>query len=96
MLITLIVLLVALFSGGVEWQSAAAANAKPVPTITPQDPSSLTLALIGAGMLAVYLAVSRTIRGRRPLIRTQYAISESTRAVDERDSGLQRQSRGAA
>ncbi len=35
------------------------------PSITPQDPSTLTLALIGAGTLGVYLALSRRAWRRR-------------------------------
>jgi hypothetical protein len=33
--------------------------------ITPQDPSTLTLALIGAGTLGLYFAISRRARRRR-------------------------------
>ncbi len=97
MLVTLIVLLVAMLSGGVPWQPAAAAgNAATVPTITLQDPSSLTLALIGGGMLAVYFALSRTIRARRPTLRARYVGNESTGIADERAADMQRETRDAA
>jgi hypothetical protein len=58
MLVSLIVLLAALLS----WLTSGADQfAEPLgkPSITPQDPSTLTLALIGAGTLGIYFALRR-------------------------------------
>ena len=97
MLITLIVLVIALFSGRIEWQSSAVnAKATTVPVITPQDPSSLTLALIGGGMLAVYFAASRTIRYRRPLRRMARLSTGSPPSVGEHATAAEHPTRGAA
>jgi hypothetical protein len=99
MLITLILLMVAFISGSLEWQSAGAnPKADAVPTITPQDPSSLMLALIGGGTLVVYLAVSRTVRRRRPptLIMRRRLSDSSTDATPTTAPDPRRKSRGAA
>jgi hypothetical protein len=50
-----------------EWQPYATheATAEAVnPQFRPEDPTTLTLALIGAATLAVYLAIRRTARDR--------------------------------
>jgi hypothetical protein len=64
MLITLIVLLTAVLS----WLfSVVSQIARPLgkPPITAQDPSTLTLALIGVGTLGIYFAISRRARQRQ-------------------------------
>jgi hypothetical protein len=64
MLISLILLVASLLS----WLSSGAdqvAGPFGKPSITPQDPSTLTLALIGAGTLGVYFAISRRAWRRR-------------------------------
>jgi len=69
MLITLIALLAALLS----WLSSVVSQiAKPLgkPPITPQDPSTLTLALIGVGTLGLYFAISRRAWRRQKSGRT--------------------------
>jgi hypothetical protein len=50
----------------------------------PQDPSTLTLALIGAATLAVYFGSRRAVRTRRPasIAVTQAAQPESVAAID--------------
>lgn len=90
MLISLIILLAALLS----WLSSIVSQiAGPLrkPPITPQDPSTLTLALIGAGTLGVYFAISRRAWRRREASRTlQFKETPATKP-DERIP-----SRGAA
>jgi hypothetical protein len=49
-------------SEGAEVDTAAAVES---PLYKPEDPSTMTLALIGAGTLAVYFASRRAIRTRR-------------------------------
>jgi hypothetical protein len=64
MLFSLVLLLATLLS----WLTSGAepiAGALGKPAITPQDPSTLTLALIGAAVLGVYFAISRRPGRRR-------------------------------
>ena len=64
MLIALILLVATLLSwltSGAEHVAGPAVK----PPITPQDPSTLTLALIGAGTVGVYFAISRRAWQRR-------------------------------
>jgi hypothetical protein len=63
MLISLILLIAALLSWLPGADQVAGRHGKP--GITPQDPSTLTLALIGAGTLGVYFAISRRAWRRR-------------------------------
>ena len=69
MLISLALLMTALLSwlSSIVSQIAGPLDKSP---ITPQDPTTLTLALIGAGALGVYLAVSRRLWRRRKASRT--------------------------
>jgi hypothetical protein len=90
MLITLIVLLAALLS----WLSSVVSQvAKPLgkPPITPQDPSTLTLALIGLGMLGIYFAIRRRAWRRQKSGRTLRFKDTPATNPDERMP-----SRGAA
>jgi len=67
MLISLIALVAVLLSGGIQFMSAGkgdAATSAKNPLITPEDPSTLTLALIAAGTLAVYFVARRGLRSR--------------------------------
>lgn len=69
MLISLIILLAALLS----WLSSIVSQIVGplrMPPITPQDPSTLTLTLIGVGTLGVYFAISRRGWRRRQASRT--------------------------
>jgi hypothetical protein len=98
MLISLILLLATLLS----WLSAGAEHiAGPLgkPPITPQDPSTLTLALIGAGTLGVYFLISRRVWRRREAGPWTGSLSDqstqSTLAIPA-ESEEQLPSRGAA
>jgi hypothetical protein len=76
MLISLIALVVALLS----WLSSGVehvASPHTVPLIAPQDPSSLTLALIGAGMLGAYVLLSRNFRRRGRSSAAMRRVSDS-------------------
>jgi hypothetical protein len=78
-------------SGGVERLPIYADNAP----VTPQDPSTLVLALIGAGTLAVYLAVRR--RPSRFVARqTASVLPGQSEKRGVADGVEQEQSRGAA
>lgn len=90
MLISLILLLAALLS----WLSSIVSQlAGPLrkPPITPQDPSTLMLALIGAGTVGVYFAISRRAWRRREASRTlQFKVTPATKPDEHMPS------RGAA
>jgi hypothetical protein len=99
----MLISLIALTALLVSWLSAGSnpvAGANDNPLITPQDPSTLTLGLIGAGTLAVYFSVSRRIRrGRRQVTMTTGRLSDQsigaigTMPVEPEE---QRPTRGAA
>jgi hypothetical protein len=90
MLISLIILLAALLS----WLSSIVSQiAGPLrkPPITPQDPSTLSLALIGVGTLGLYFAISRRAWRQREASRTlQFKETPATKPDEHMPS------RGAA
>ena len=90
MLISLIILLAALLSWLSSIVSEIAGPLQKQP-ITPQDPSTLTLALIGVGTLGVYFAISRRAWRRREAGRTLQFKEKPATNSDE-----QIPSRGAA
>jgi hypothetical protein len=90
MLVSLILLMAALLSWLSSIMSQAAATFGK-PPITPQDPSTVSLALIGAGTLGVYFAISRRAWRRRE---TSRSIEISTTA--ETNMAEEVPSRGAA
>lgn len=68
MLITLIALAAVLLSNAVQALIAVAGSydaSEVSPSLRPEDPTTLTLALIGGGTVAVYLTVRR--QARKPL-----------------------------
>ena len=70
MLISLIAMTALLLAEGLSYFAGGTADVEVVsavenPLHKPEDPSTLTLALIGAGTLAVYFASRRTARARR-------------------------------
>jgi hypothetical protein len=69
-----------------------ASTASGTAAVTPQDPSSFTLALIGAGTLGIYLALHRGPRPAAPPRTRPYgkAISTKMPAIEQESS------RGAA
>ncbi len=73
MLISPVILAIAHLSALSERLLAAAATTKPSPNgspFTPEEPTTLTLALIGIGIIAAYVAVRRRFRLRRGLHQT--------------------------
>ena len=98
MLISLAILLASLLSSLLARRGDVSGTSGN-PIVTPQDPSTLTLALIGAGTLAVYLTMSRKVRGRRKLRVISSGAgdrSAEVAAAPADDSVEQRPSRGAA
>jgi hypothetical protein len=98
MLISLILLVATLLS----WVTSGADQlAGPLgkPSITPQDPSTLTLALIGAGTLGIYFAISRRAwrRGAAEVL-TGHLSDQSTETTGAIPSASEEHlpSRGAA
>jgi hypothetical protein len=90
MLISLIILLAALLSWLSSIVSQVAGSLRK-PPITPQDPSTLTLALIGVGTVGVYFAISRRAWRRREVNRTlQFKETPATKPDEHMPS------RGAA
>jgi hypothetical protein len=97
MLISLFALLAAVLT----WLTSNSNHASGPPRsalITPQDPSTLTLAFIGAGTLGVFFAVSRRARRRRAgnLSATQRPDLPIGGATTTSGSEAQLPSRGAA
>jgi hypothetical protein len=97
MLISLIILLAAMLS----WLSSIVSQiAGPLrkPPITPQDPSTLTLTLIGLGTLCVYFVISRRAWRRRAESNWTGRLSDqSVEAAATPDESKERMpSRGAA
>jgi hypothetical protein len=97
MLISLILLVATLLS----WLSSGAEHvAGPLgkPPITPQNPSTLTLALIGAAALGVYLTISRKTWRRRAGGNWTGRLGDQSveTAATSRESEEQVPSRGAA
>jgi hypothetical protein len=92
MLITLVVLLGALVTGEFSWLSSdtshvTAAQASRL-LITPEEPITLTLALVGIGTLAAYFAVGRVVWRRRKALRLEHELTAETAAdVDRRSRG---------
>jgi hypothetical protein len=81
MLISLVLLLAAMLS----WLSTVVpqvAGSLGMRSVTPQDPSTLTLVLIGAGTLGVYFAISRRA-WRRPDGGGTIELTESPAAKTE-------------
>jgi hypothetical protein len=70
MLISLLVLVAALFWNGMPLLSSgqSVADTSGDSLLRPEDPSTLTLALIGAGTVAVYLATRRAARSNAAAI----------------------------
>jgi hypothetical protein len=82
MLISLTLLVAALLS----WLSSIVSQiASPLekPPTTPQDPTTLTLALIGAGSFGVYFAISRRAQRRRNATRTTGVIKTPVTEPEE-------------
>jgi hypothetical protein len=105
MLISLIALVAVLLSSGIQFLSAGKADAATSaknPLITPEDPSTLTLALIAAGTLAVYVVARHGLRrrGRSTAARdlTGHLNAPSLDVAEGQTvcSDAQRPSRGAA
>jgi hypothetical protein len=70
MLLSVLVLVAVLFSNGMPLLTAKETASEAVsPLLRPEDPSTLTLALIGAGTMAIYLAVRRAPRSRIAVFR---------------------------
>jgi len=93
MLMTLVVVVGLLLTGDFSWLSADTSHVKaetPRPVITPEEPFTLTLALIGVGTIVTYLTVSRVLLRRRKSAPIQKPIS-----VDE-GLPVEQPSRGAA
>jgi hypothetical protein len=67
MLATLMAVLAVSVSEGFQWLSTPPIDAGPVdsPVYKPEDPSTLTLAMIGLGTLVVYFATRRSNSSRR-------------------------------
>ena len=105
MLISLIALAAVLLSGGIQFLpigKAGAATSAKTPLITPEDPSTLTLALIAAGTLAVYFVARRNLRSRgRSIAARDVTDHLSAPSLDVTEaqtvcSDAERPSRGAA
>ena len=93
MLMTLVVVVGLLLTGDFSWLSADTSHVKAEtlrPVITPEEPFTLTLALIGVGTIVTYLTVSRVLLRRRKSAPIQKPIS-----VDE-GLPVEQPSRGAA
>lgn len=98
MLITLTALAIMLlsatassFSGSMEEAAQQVVNSP----ITPRDPSTLALAVIGAGTIAIYL-LAKWRPARTDLLHWTARLGERSKQGDPVDEGGQRQSRGAA
>jgi hypothetical protein len=100
MLISLLILAAVLLSNGLPVLSSSdAASDAAGALLRPEDPSTMTLALIGAGTVAVYLASRRRVR-RRAVSPLQAQLSSEmspkiTTATPASDQSEQ-PSRGAA
>jgi hypothetical protein len=105
MLITLIALAVVFLSNAGQL-FVSSAGEEPVaaenPAFRPEDPSTLTLALIGIGTLAVYITVRRGWRARSQAIPTVASTLEpafeiaSAERVEPIRTEVDQPSRGAA
>jgi len=76
--IVMLISLFALLAAVLTWLSSSSNDASSPhgnALITPQDPSTLSLALIGAGTLGLYFAISRRARRRRANILTAIELS---------------------
>lgn len=94
MLITLVLVIGMLLTGEFTWLSSDTSHvtAAPAPrlVITPEEPVTRTLALIGMGTIAAYFAVSRTLWRRRAIRPSQAEFAAGA------DLPVERSSRGAA
>jgi hypothetical protein len=71
MLVTLMAVLAVSVSEGFQWLSNSRSidtGPPAAPLYKPEDPSTLTLAVIGVGTLVAYLATRRSSWGRRPVV----------------------------
>ena len=93
MLTALALLIAMLLAGDFSWLSAdtshVVAPRAPRPIITPEEPFTLTLGLIGLGTMVVYFALSRTVFRRR--------VERPLESHPDVDAGVSNeQTRGAA
>jgi hypothetical protein len=91
-------LAIVLLSASASWLAAGMGDT-PLPSsdprVTPHDPPTLTLALIGAGTLAIYLAAKWRPQRSDVASWTGRLSDQSQRGMSDQDAE-QRESRGAA
>ena len=98
MLISLSALAMVLLSEIASWLSDGLGDAPQQAgntPITPRDPSTLTLALIGVGTIAIYVA-AKWRPSRSDVVRWTGRLSDQSERAEAADAEEQRPSRGAA